>query len=145
MGAVTVADIQVSPLKRIPVSGGDVLHGLKRTDEGFRAFAEAYFSIVNHSAVKGWKRHREMTLNLIVPIGDVRFVFFADDDPEPRVEIAGESAYVRLTVPPRIWFGFQGLAKPSSLLLNIADITHDPAEVERGDLDTFAYDWESRT
>ena len=142
MGAVTLADIRVTPLKRIPVVGGDVLHALKRTDVDFRAFGEAYFSLVEHGAVKAWKRHRLMTLNIVVPVGLVRFVFRLNDDPAFRVEVGGESSYVRLTVPPNIWFGFQGLGTPTSLVLNVADIEHDPDEVERGALDMFAYDWE---
>lgn len=142
MGAVTVAGIVVTPLKRVPTPGGDVLHALKRTDDGFRAFGEAYFSIANHGVVKAWKKHRSMTLNLVVPIGRVRFVFIADQDPTPRVEIIGESSYARLTVPPGLWFGFQGLAQPSSLVLNVADITHDPDEVDRQPIDAFDYRWD---
>jgi dTDP-4-dehydrorhamnose 3,5-epimerase len=141
---VTLSDIRVTPLKRISVVGGDVLHAIKCTDEDFRTFGEAYFSMVDHRAVKAWKRHRAMTLNLVVPFGRVRFVFVAEGNPAtgPRVEIAGESDYVRLTVPPGIWFGFQGLNQRPSLILNVADTVHDPGEVERRDVDSFAYDWE---
>lgn len=139
---MTLSDITVTPLRRIPVAGGDVLHALKRTDAAFRDFGEAYFSQVEHLAVKAWKRHRQMTLNLIVPVGAVRFVFKVDDDPALRVEDAGASNYVRITVPPGVWFGFQGQGAPTSLLLNVADIVHTPDEVERGAVDSIAYDWE---
>lgn len=142
MGAVSLSDIIVAPLRRISVVGGDVLHAIKRSDVSYRGFGEAYFSQVEHLAVKAWKRHRQMTLNLLVPVGEVRFVFKVDHDPALRVEYAGESSYVRITVPPGIWLGFQGLSTPSSLLLNVADIEHDPAEVDRGASDMIAYDWE---
>ncbi|MBF0439526.1 MAG: dTDP-4-dehydrorhamnose 3,5-epimerase, partial [Magnetococcales bacterium] len=58
-----------------------------------------------------------------------------------RMEEVGESRYVRLTVPPGIWFGFQGRATHSSLLMNIADIEHDSAEVLRKVVDDFDYNW----
>lgn len=142
MGDMSVAQICVTPLKRIHVVGGDVLHALKRTDDGFVDFGEAYFSMVEVGAIKAWKRHRRMTLNLIVPVGDVRFAFFAEHGTTWREELIGSSNYARLTVPPGIWFGFQGLAAPFSLVLNVADIPHDPDEVERKPQEGFEFAWE---
>ena len=36
-----------------------------------------------------------------------------------------------ITIPPNVWFGFQGLCEPDSLIMNCASIEHDPNEVER--------------
>ena len=141
MGAMSVKQIIATSLKRIPVAGGDVLHAMKRDDLGFVDFGEAYFSQIEQGAVKAWKRHLRMTLNFIVPVGAVHFVF-VDDKGELREEVVGADRYIRLTVPPGIWFGFKGLAEPYSLLLNIADIPHDPAEIERKDMEDFLFDWE---
>ena len=138
MGAVGVDQILVTPLKRIPLAGGDVLHGIKCTDPGFVNFGEAYFSMIEPDVVKGWKRHLRMTLNFVVPVGKIHFVFI-DDLGEGREEIVGLDRYVRLTIPPGIWFAFRGLASPYSLLMNIADIPHDPAEIERKDLREFIF------
>lgn len=135
--------IQLTALKRIPVVGGDVLHALKSTDAGFRGFGEAYFSMVEAGAVKAWKMHRRMTLNLVVPIGEVRFVFFTEDGKTQRNETIGTANYARLSVPPGIWFGFQGRAAPFSLVLNVGDIPHDPDEIVRKPLEAFGHDWDS--
>jgi len=142
MVALSVTDIIVSPLKRITVSGGDVLHGIKRSDPGYFGFGEAYFSTVDGGAIKAWKRHLRMTLNLIVPVGAVQFCFF-DSYGKMFTCHASTDSYVRITVPPYIWFGFKGLSNPYSLLLNISDIPHDPDEVERRNLCEFNFDWES--
>ncbi|MDA8094303.1 MAG: dTDP-4-dehydrorhamnose 3,5-epimerase [Betaproteobacteria bacterium] len=144
MGKVSVDDIVLTPLRRVPVAGGDVLHAIKRSDPGFSDFGEAYFSMIELGFVKAWKRHTRMTLNLVVPIGRVRFVF-VDDEHRFRELETGEDHYCRMTVPPGLWFGFQGLAAPLSLLLNVADIEHDPSEVERKDRDDIRFDWGSRT
>ncbi|MGE5466085.1 MAG: dTDP-4-dehydrorhamnose 3,5-epimerase [Ignavibacteria bacterium] len=133
--------IRVTPLARIPTRGGDVMHAMKQTDEGYSGFGEAYFSWVEQGAVKAWKRHMRMTMNLVVPVGRVRFVFRAEGSDGFREEIAGDGRYVRLTVPPGIWFGFQGLQEPQSLLLNVANIAHDPTEVERRDVPDIDFDW----
>jgi dTDP-4-dehydrorhamnose 3,5-epimerase len=143
MGTVSVDQIVVTSLKRVPVIGGDVLHAMKRTDPGFVDFGEVYFSQVEIGAVKAWKRHLRMTLNFVVPVGAVQFVFI-DDSGSIREEVVGPNRYVRLTIAPGIWFGFKGLAAPYSLLLNVADIPHDPFEIERRELGDFIFDWKKQ-
>ena len=144
MGAIKLVDILVTPLRRIETAGGDVLHGMKQSDVGYTGFGEAYFSWVSAGAIKAWKRHTQMTMNVFVPVGQVRFVFRiinADGIEEFRVEEIGVDRYARITVPPCIWFGFQGLHTPQSLLLNMANIPHEPNEVERLALKDINYDW----
>ena len=135
-----MSTITVTPQKRISVSGGDILHAMKKSDSGYMGFGEAYLSLVEFGAVKAWKRHLMMTLNLVVPVGRVRFVFI-NSKGQVQEEIAGEDQYVRLTVPPGIWFGFQGISEGAALLLNIANIEHSPEEIERRELNEFEYDW----
>lgn len=136
--------VLLTPLKQIFHPKGDVFHGMKKTDPGFTAFGEAYFSTVHPGEVKPWKKHYRMTLNLVVPVGRIRFVLH-DDRPESTtkgetfsVEI-GSGNYQRLTVQPGIWMAFEGLDVGLNLLLNMADMEHDPIEVERADLDRFEY------
>jgi dTDP-4-dehydrorhamnose 3,5-epimerase len=139
-----VNQILVTPLNRINSPGGDVLHAMKHGDNGYAGFGETYFSWVLNGKIKGWKRHTKMTMNLIVPVGQVCFVFFSEghnEDNEYRVERIGLNRYVRITVPPGIWFAFQGLYEPQSLLVNIANISHDPNEVEQLELSKIQYDW----
>lgn len=125
---------------RISTPGGDVMHALKSTDACFSAFGEAYFSWAAPNAVKAWKLHRCMTLNLVVPVGRVLFVFHLPGHGF-RMEEIGDANYARITVPPGIWFGFQGRDMAPSLVLNIANIAHDPDEVERKAVSEIAFDW----
>lgn len=138
---MNLGDISLTPLSRIETAGGDVLHAMRQSDPGYAGFGEAYFSWVAAGAVKGWKRHLRMTMNVVVPVGRVRFVFFLDGGAAFRVEEIGADRYARLTVPPGIWFSFQGLAERQSLVLNVASIPHDPDEAERRALSEIAYDW----
>ena len=145
MGYMNFNDILVTPLRRIETAGGDVLHAMKHCDVGYAGFGEAYLSWVSARAVKAWKRHTRMTMNIVVPVGQVKFVFSmvnADGANEFLVEEIGIDRYARITVPAGIWFGFQGLSDPQSLVLNIANIIHDPGEVERLDLTDINYDWD---
>jgi dTDP-4-dehydrorhamnose 3,5-epimerase len=144
MGTMKLADILVTPLQRIEIAGGDVLHGMKQDDLGYAGFGEAYFSWVSAGAVKAWKRHTRMTMNIVVPVGQAKFVFRCIDEDgleEFRIEEVGVNRYARITVPPGVWFGFQGVHIPQNLVLNIASIPHDPSEVERLQLSDINYIW----
>ena len=145
MGKIKPDDILVTPLSRIDTNGGDVLHGMKSGDVGCCGFGEVYFSWVSAGAIKAWKCHTRMTMNLIVPIGKVRFVFRIEDEgcnDNFRVEEIGGDRYCRVTVPPGVWFGFQGFDSSPSLVVNIANIPHDPGEVKRLPLSDINYAWE---
>jgi dTDP-4-dehydrorhamnose 3,5-epimerase len=138
--------VLLTPLKQIYHPKGDIFHGMKKSDPGFTDFGEAYFSTVHPGEVKPWKKHIRMTLNLVVPVGKIRFVMF-DDRPDSSskgqtfaVEIGPEN-YQRLTVSPGIWMAFEGLDDGLNLLLNMADMEHDPDEVERAELDRFQYNF----
>ena len=71
--------VVLSKLKRINVTGGDVLHCLRANEKSFEKFGEAYFSFIEMNHVKAWKRHLKMKMNLIVPVGKVRFVFYSPE------------------------------------------------------------------
>tara|TARA_B100000700_G_scaffold295258_1_gene358020 strand:+ start:4773 stop:5201 length:429 start_codon:yes stop_codon:yes gene_type:complete len=139
-----IKDVLLTQLDIIEVPNGRVFHALKNLDAGYNQFGEAYFSEIEPDKVKAWKRHRLMTLNLIVPIGEVRFVLFDDrlDGHEEYDEYhLSPQQYFRLTIPPMVWVGFQGLSETNSLLLNIADLSHDPEEVDRKELSEIEFDW----
>ena len=55
--------------------------------------------------------------------------------------IVSKENYCRLTIPPMIWMGFQGLDSDISLLLNIANIVHSPEESDSKTVDSIKYNW----
>jgi dTDP-4-dehydrorhamnose 3,5-epimerase len=144
-----IGDIEgviVTPQKIIEVVGGDVFHAMKSDDPGYRGFGEAYFSTIEYGFIKAWKRHSVMTLNLVVPVGAVQFVIYDDRLGKTNSEvfqdvILSKENYCRLTVPPMVWLGFQGLDKDTSVVLNMASIRHDPNESERKAVEEIKFDW----
>lgn len=130
-------------LRRIPTPGGDVRHGLKASDPGFAGFGEAYFSSVEEGAVKGWKRHTRMTLNLVVPVGEVRFLVCNDAGERRAFQLSPDrpDRYGRLTIAPGLWMAFGGVGAGLNLLLNVASIEHDPKEAEGRPLDAMTWSW----
>ena len=139
-----IKDVVITKLDIIDTLGGNVMHAMKKSSAGYTGFGEAYFSQVDKGAIKAWKRHKKMTLNLVVPVGEIRFVLFDDrevSNTQFQEIIISRDNYCRITVPPMVWMGFQGLSDSSAMLLNIANIEHDPNEVDRLVLTDINYDW----
>ena len=134
-------EIKLTPMKQINTPNGAVFHAIKKSSDGFEAFGEAYFSFIDPGAIKGWKKHKQMTLNLIVPIGRIRFVCYAKERAQFFEVVLGEDNYQRLTIAPGIWMAFQGVGKKCNMLLNVASIEHDAREVEAVALSQFMYKW----
>lgn len=144
---ITIEGVLLNLLKRIHHPKGDVFHGMKKTDPGFSGFGEAYFSTINYEDTKPWKKHLKMTLNLVVPIGEIRFVIFDDREGSSTKNnffdvVLGENNYQRITIPPRVWVAFSGVGEKYNLLLNLANLEHDPTEIVRKEnLFDIAYQW----
>ena len=122
---------------------------LRNDAPDFMKFGECYFSEVLPGAIKAWKLHREQTQNLAVPVGRVRLVIYDD-----RVgsstrrnlqiqELGRPDAYLRVKIPPGLWYGFACIGHTPALLANCADLPHDPTESDRKPAfdSSIPYDW----
>ena len=139
-----IRDVLINKLKVFDTPGGNVMHAMKLTSKGYEGFGEAYFSQIEKDAVIAWKRHKEMTLNLIVPVGEIRFILFDDRAAEStqfQEVIISKKNYCRLTIPPMIWMGFQGFSEGRSILLNIANIEHNADETDKKNIKEIKFNW----
>ncbi|WP_096697384.1 dTDP-4-dehydrorhamnose 3,5-epimerase family protein [Polaromonas sp. AER18D-145] len=144
-----ISGIVITQLREISDGRGAVLHMLRRDAPGFLGFGECYFSEVQPGAVKAWKRHSQQTQNLAVPIGRIRMVIYDDRADSPTcgqldsIELGRPDRYFRLTVPPGLWYGFTCVSGLPALLVNCADLPHDPAESIQCPIDDpdIPYDW----
>ena len=145
MNSLNIDGVVLTPLRKIKVEGGDVLQGLKSSEDCFTKFGEAYFSSIDPGAIKAWKKHTIATLNLIVPVGEVLFVLSEENGKFAKVKFQevflSLEKYNRLTIPPNVWFGFQGLGTESSLILSLSNIEHCSNEIVRADKNEFGYKW----
>jgi dTDP-4-dehydrorhamnose 3,5-epimerase len=130
----------LTPLKQIHHTKGDVFHAMKKSDDGFDGFGEAYFSTVNQDDVKGWKKHTKMTLNLVVPVGEIEFVVYDENSKEFFSVKLSKNNYQRLTVKPNLWMAFRGVGE-YNMLLNLASIEHNPSEAVNKELSDIPYEW----
>jgi dTDP-4-dehydrorhamnose 3,5-epimerase len=135
-----IEGVTVTPLRIINHPKGDIYHVLKSSEESFVEFGEAYFTSINKDEIKGWKKHINMVMNLVVPTGEVRFYFINEKSGNSSYIDVGLSNYVRLTVEPGIWMAFKGLYDDVNLVLNISNLVHEPNESINSNLDLFPID-----
>ena len=131
--------VKLHSLKIIPHPKGDILHGVKSSSEGFDKLGEAYFSNINYKEIKGWKKHKKMILNFVVPVGEVQFVVFNEMD-YFTVNLSKKN-YQRLTIALNLWVAFKGVTKETNLVLNLASIEHQPEEAISRSLEDIEYEW----
>lgn len=143
-----IEGVKVVPKRQIIDERGAIFHFLRRDDEEFQEFGEVYFSWVYPGVIKGWHRHKKMTLNYVVPIGRIKMVLFDDRPRSPTAGevqelFLGEGNYQLVQVPPMIWNGFKGIGNQPTMVANCATIPHSPDEIER--IDAFSpqvpYSW----
>lgn len=150
--AMAIAGVEVIPLRRIPDERGTIYHMLKRSDPHFVEFGEIYFTSIYQGVIKGWHRHRLMTLNYACIWGRIKLVLY-DDRPESpsrgrlMERFLGSDDYSLVVIPPQVWTGFKGMAEVS-LVANCATHPHDPSQSQSERLDPFSdqipYDWAVR-
>jgi len=127
---------------------GKVMRLLDSSSENFAAINEVYFSCIYANAIKGWHRHKMMTLNYASIFGSVKCVLFDDRDNSPTKGVIQEiflspENYCLISVPPKIWNGFKGLGTDMSTVVNCASMIHEDDEVNKKDPfdNDIPYDW----
>jgi len=133
-------NIRLKKLKTFYSKDGNVIRVFRSKE--MNKIKETYFSVINFNKVKAWKFHKKMSLNLFVSKGKVRFVFFLKN--RFKIIEIDEKKNLLLKIPPKIWFGFKGLKKPNSLILNLADAIHNKNEQIVRDIKYFNYNWNKK-
>ena len=143
-----IPGVTLTPLKIFEGELGSVMHGLRSDDSCFKGFGEVYFSTVKTGAIKSWRRHFDVTLNLVVPLGEIRFVLCDDRQagaPEFWDVFLSLKNYQRLTVAPNLWLAFQGVSSGTNMLMDLIDLPHDAQESETRSLEEIPFDWDSQS
>lgn len=135
--------------KQITVPKGNIFHAIKSNSDGYCGFGEAYFSQIEQGAIKGWKRHNRYTLNIVVPVGTIRFVVYDDREGSStygkfeEIILSANNNYKRMTVAPGLWMAFQGVGEGISMLMDVIPGIHTEEESSRKELNSITYSWDN--
>ena len=144
-----IKDVVLTELKQFPDERGTLLHMLRNDDPTFTTFGECYFSEVLPGAVKAWKLHLEQTQHFCVPVGRIKLVIYdnrkdsVSNSNVQLINLGRPDSYFRVMIPPGLWYGFTCISKMPALLVNCADIPHNPQESEVRMIDdvSIPYKW----
>jgi dTDP-4-dehydrorhamnose 3,5-epimerase len=115
---------------------GNIMKYMNQNDKHYVKFGEIYFTWIKKNYLKGWKFHTKMHMNLTVPVGKIRCIFYDKKSNKKSIFNLSEKNFGTLYVPPKIWFAFQNLdKKKNSLLVNFSNIVHDKNETINKDFE----------
>ena len=145
---VMIEGVQKIPLKILKNENGELLHFMRNDSSSFHKFGEVYFSITYPGAIKGWKLHKRMEQNFVVPVGQMKVVLFDDRENsntfgECNEFLLGKDDYFLLKIPDHIWYSFSPIGSEASMIANCSSIPHDPDESIFEELTSsrFPYQW----
>ena len=143
-----IEGVIVTPLRQFFDERGRVMHMLREDSAVFTRFGEIYFSTVYRDVVKGWHKHREMTLNYACIYGRIKLVLY-DGREGSRTQgvvqefFLGPDNHSLVVIGPEIWTGFKGMSSPFAIVANCCTHPHDPTRTSRLDPhdNDIPYDW----
>ncbi len=143
---MNIEGVMLTPKKIMSNDRGRVMKALQSDDRAFVKFGEAYISEIFPGVTKGWALHTLSTSNIVVPIGEARFVMVDARDGSPTKGqyddvTLGESNYQMLTVPPGIAYGWRNNSNRSALVFNCASETWSVTESSNVPLETYPFEW----
>ena len=134
MDQLKIEGVTIKQLKIIPNFKGDVLHMMRNDEQDFKSFGECYFSEINPSIIKGWKKHINQTQNFSVPVGRINIVLFDDRQDSKtfkniiEITLGRPDLYNRIKISPGIYYSFKCISTSPAMIINITDIPHDKNE-----------------
>jgi dTDP-4-dehydrorhamnose 3,5-epimerase len=148
---LSIEGVSIWPLKKIHDERGSVMHMLRCDSHFFEKFGEIYFSTLNKGVVKAWKYHNLMTQNITIPYGLIKLVIFDDRESSKTfgaIEelVIGQSQYSLVTIPPKLWYGFQNISSGHSIIANCTTIPYNEKEVIRCSIEDsiISYHWKTK-
>ncbi len=142
--------VQIKPLRAVPDERGRLMEVLRRDDDIFQQFGQAYITTAYPGVVKAWHYHRKQTDNLCPIVGMFKVVLFDARHGSPTkgelAEVfAGEHDPKLIVVPPGVYHGFKCIGEREGVVLNCATEPYnrdDPDEFRLPpDTPDIDYDW----
>ena len=109
---------------------------IKKNQLKNKKFGEIYISTISYKKIRAWKKQIKITQNLVVPHGKVKITLVDDRKnsktyKKKQIVTLTENPYFRLTIPPNIWYGFEGISRNFSMIVAVTDYLFNEKDVIR--------------
>jgi dTDP-4-dehydrorhamnose 3,5-epimerase len=146
-----IEGVQVKRLAKQVDERGYLMELLRRDDEIFEGFGQAYVALNYPGVVRAWHYHKKQDDHLVVVKGAVKVALFdaREDSPtQGQVEefFLGEGNDIVLKIPRGVMHGYKTVGTEPSLLLNFPSEPYDQQQPDEYRLpwnsDRIPYDWD---
>ncbi len=119
-----IEGVKVKQLRVLPDERGRLMEILRRDDECFTQFGQAYITTVYPGVVKAWHYHKVQHDNFAVVAGMVQIALYdaREDSPtkgEVNVFHVGIHNPMLIHVPPFVYHGFKNIGTEEAIVLNL--------------------------
>ncbi len=119
-----IEGVKVKHLRVLPDERGRLMEILRRDDECFTQFGQAYITTVYPGVVKAWHYHKVQHDNFAVVAGMVQIALYdAREDSPTRGEVnvfhVGIYNPMLIHVPPFVYHGFKNVGTDEAIVLNL--------------------------
>ena len=148
-----IKGVRVKPLKVIPDERGRLFEMLRRDEELFLKFGQAYCTTVSFGVVKGWHYHKKQVDNFVCVSGMIKLVAYdsrRDSPTKGQVNefFIGTHNPLLVQIPPGVLHGFKGLSAPEAIVINISTEPYHHAKPDEYRVEPhhneIPYDWNRR-
>jgi len=116
--------VRIKRLTMIPDERGRLMEILRRDDDLFERFGQAYITTAYPGVVKAWHYHKRQTDYMAPIVGMFKVVLYDARETSPThgaIEeiFAGEYAPALIVVPPNVYHGFKNIGQEEGIVLNL--------------------------
>ena len=148
-----IEGVKTKGLRVIPDERGRLMEILRRDDELFQGFGQAYMTTTYPGVVKAWHRHKKQTDNIACVDGMIKLALY-DGRPESPTYREVNQFYIGVhnpmlvQVPPGVFHGWTCVSQEEALIVNVPTEPYDRANPDEERLDPhqndIPYDWKRK-
>jgi dTDP-4-dehydrorhamnose 3,5-epimerase len=148
-----IEGVVVKKLTRHVDERGYVMEILRRDDDLFRQFGQAYVSACFPGIVKAWHCHRVQYDHFCCLAGNLKVGLYDDRPDSPTCGqtqglVIGALSPALVCIPPLVWHGFMAVGTEMAVVLNLPTELYDyrePDELRRDPFDPeIPFEWQSK-
>jgi len=142
--------VRIKNLRVIPDERGRVMEILRRDDDVFEAFGQAYMTTTYPGVVKAWHKHGKQTDNIVCVCGMIKLALYDGRSGSPTHGEVGEFYLgvhnpVLVQVPAGVYHGWMAVSQEEAVIINIPTRPYDRDHPDEQRLDPhendIPYDW----
>jgi dTDP-4-dehydrorhamnose 3,5-epimerase len=153
MPAPLIDGVRVKPLRVIPDERGRLMEMLRRDDDLFIEFGQAYLTTMYPGVTKAWHYHKLQHDHFVCVRGMIKLVLYDEREGSPTKGVVnefflGDQNPQLVQIPPDVWHGFKNIGETESLIVNVVTRPYDRERPDEYRLDPhqnhIPYSWARR-